>query len=141
MPMELFAFIHSKKSHVATPIVARTLSKNEKLAVAVAMHLVVNRYGKRRVCLQETDYIQAIRKRVLDLDENDVAAFRTADFDPFNILQAMPDRHKRYFAAVFYQLATLVKDQAVIGRASVVIRELGFSMNDLANPTPFLAYR
>ena len=139
--MGLFAFLNPKKSQLDITIVARTLSKREKLAVTVTMHLVVNRYGTRRIYSQEMDYIQAIRMRVLNLNENDVAAIRTADFNPFSILQALPDKQKRYFAAVFYHLATLVKDQAVVGRASVVIRDLGFSMTDLANQTPFLAYR
>lgn len=137
--MGLFAFLTPRKSPPDTTVVARKLSKQQKLAVTVAMHLVVNRYGKRRAYPQETKYIQAIRKTVLDLDENDVAAIRTADFNPFGILQALPDGQKRYFACVFYQLATLVKDQAVIGRASVVIRDLGFAMSDLANsPASFI---
>lgn len=139
--MGLFAFLYPKKSHEATTIVARTLSKNEKLAVTVAMHLVVNRYGKRPVFPQETKYIQAIRKTILHLDEKDVAALRVTNFNPFSILNAMPEGDKRYFAAVFYELATLVADQAVVGRASVVIRDLGFSMADLSKQTAFLATR
>ena len=139
--MGLFAFLQPRKSYRATTAVARTLSKQEKLAVTVAMQLVVNRYGRRPVFPQETKYIQAIQKRVLRLDEKDVAALRVTTFNPFSILGAMPEGDKRYFAAVFYELATLVADQAVVGRASVVIRDLGFSMTDLSNQTAFLAYR
>ena len=139
--MGLFTFLNLKTNQPATNVVAWNLSKNEKLAVTVAMHLVVNRYGKRRIYPQEANYIHAIEKRVLDLAEKDIVAIRAADFNPFSILQAMPNKHKRYFAAVFYELATLVQDQAVIGRASVVIRDLGFSMTDLSNQTAFLAPR
>lgn len=135
--MGLFALLHPKKSQSVTTVAAWKLSKSEKLAVTIAMHLVVNRYGNRRVHPQEMDYIQAIRKTVLNLNENEVAAIRPADFNPFSILTAMPDKYKRYFAVVFFQLATLVQDQAVVGRASVVIRDLGFSMTDLANQPVF----
>ena len=139
--MGLFAVLHPQKSHPMTTRLARNLSKNEKLAVTVAMHLVINRYGNRRVYPQEMAYIQAIQKTVLHLEENEVTAMRVANFNPFSILQAMPEEHKQYFATVFYRLATLIQDQAVVGRASVVIRELGFSMAELANPTAPLTNR
>ena len=135
--MGLFAVLHPQKSRLVPTRLASNLSKNEKLAVTLAMHLVINRYGNRRAYPQEVAYIQAIQKTVLRLAEHEVAARRVADLDPVSILQAMPQAHKRYVATVFYQLAMLIQDPAVIGRASVVIRELGFSMADLADPVAF----
>ena len=133
--MTLFTFLTTGKSHSAPNALARLLTKNEKLAVRAVMHLVVNRHGKRQVYGAETCYIQAISQRVLKLAQTELAAPGVADLDPFWLLSAMSQANRRYVAGVMYGLAMVVQDPAVIGRASVVIRELGFSMTDLAYPS------
>ncbi len=130
--MGLFDFLNPKKQQTPITIFARNLSINEKVAITAAMYLIVNQHGKRQIHPAEMKYIQAIGQNILDLDERDLTATQPEGFNFPEILKAMSNSDKRYFASVFYRLSTITQDRAVVGLTSVIVKDMGFSMEDIA---------
>jgi hypothetical protein len=122
--MGLFDFLNPKKKQNPITIFSKNLSINEKVAITSAMYLIVNLHGTRQIHAAEIKFIEGICRNILDLNQKDLLATDTENFDIEGILKAMSESQKEYFAGVFYGLSNIMQDQPVIKMASVIVSRM-----------------
>jgi hypothetical protein len=130
--MGLFDFLNPKKKEMPISIFADNLTLKEKAAIYITMLFMVSQQGNRKPHQEEIKYIDTIRQSILGLTDKDMKPIKVESLNFPDVINAMSDSNKDYFASVFYGLSTIVHDQPIVKTMSIIVGDMGFSVEELS---------